>query len=286
MNAPSADPKTAPYWLTQAGWTYRGGDPGKWGRKAGKGSPALTCRDVSSDWQAWDLTGAAISCATKQRLAVNASLPALCKFTDLPDGSPGCRFDLPIELLRNTQEADPAQGISSPGPLQAWAQAVTAAATGRPAKKTKLASLSSEELVQWLENHGWPSSTENEIVLVNVPLPGLFCQIAVDSGCPLGTRLWCQLVEMSSWSDVCRDAARAFATVANQRLRLVRLASVAGASGELLQAEIIVPTTQIPGVWLEVALESLHVAIRLTARELAALRDPELAKLTLAAMSA
>jgi hypothetical protein len=183
------------------------------------------------------------------------------------------------------EEADPAQGISSPGPLQAWANAVTAAATGRHAESER-PSLSADELALWLERHGWPNSSENNLVRVNAPLPGLFCQIVVDSGCPRGTRLWCPLADTTSWSDVCREAAWAFATVANERLRLVRLASVADAAGEQLQAEIILPSTQIPGAWLEVALESLHAAIRLTARELSALRDPELAKWTLAAMAA
>ena len=103
----------------------------------------------------------------------------------------------------------------------------------------------------------------------------------IDSGCPLGTRLWCQLADMTSWSDV--PAAKRHGhlrRVANQRLRLVRLVSVVGEAVEQLQAEIILPSTQIPAIGWRLALEALHVAIRLTARELSALRDPELAKST------
>ena len=43
------------------------------------------------------------------------------------------------------------------------------------------------------------------------------------------------------------------------------------------------PDFGFPGAWLDVALECVHAAVVLTARELSALRDPELANWYLAA---
>jgi hypothetical protein len=52
-----------------------------------------------------------------------------------------------------------------------------------------------------------------------------------------------------------------------------------------LRAEVCWGTASIPGAWLTTALETVEAAIALVAREMAALRDPELAQLVLAAPS-
>jgi hypothetical protein len=246
----------------------------------------LTVHASSSCWQAWHLSGGGISAPpASDRLRRNARLPGLCKFVAGRGAASVCRFDLPVELLRSVEEADPAGG--PPGarhPLQAWAEGVSAAASGRRPKPIQ-ADGSAASLAAALEKNGWPVSAAEE-VRVSVSLPGLFRQILIEPCGSSATRLSCELADISSWPQACRSAALLVAGAANDRLRLARFALVAVEQTEKLFLEVNLTPAPIPGVWLDAALEAMHAAIRLTARELTALRDPELAKWTLAATAA
>ena len=72
------------------------------------------------------------------------------------------------------------------------------------------------------------------------------------------------------------------AVVANQRLPLVRFAINENSAPQYLRAEVHLGCASISSGWLAIALEVVEQAILLTARELQALRDRELAKMVLA----
>ena len=136
-----------------------------------------------------------------------------------------------------------------------------------------------EELAPLLEANGWAASAGEGAVRVSVALPGLFRQILVAAG----TRLRCELVDLHGWPAVSRRAALALAAAANDRLTLARFTVEGREAAETLAAEIDLASLPVPGPWLDVALEAMHTAVGLTARELSALRDPELAHWTLTA---
>ena len=76
------------------------------------------------------------------------------------------------------------------------------------------------------------------------------------------------------------------ARAANARLPLVRLAIDEPNQPTVLRAEVHLGSVPILGAWLTVAVEVISTAVALVARELEALRDPELAQLVLAAPAA
>lgn len=287
MNAASLPLRSAEDHLGGSGWKRHETRAGLWFRRTNAGTANLRGQNVSSDWQAWHLSGGVLSYpAPSEILQANAGLRGPCKFTASASDGSFCRFDLPLALLRNRQEADlPSGSLVGQDPLEAWAAVVAAVATGTATKSDQPVPAAGE-LAAWLEKAGWPASVADEEVRVSVSLPGLFRQIRLDCCGQQSGRLSCELTEITSWPAVCRDAALALAASANERLRLARFAAVASEQGEKLYVEIDLTPAQIPGVWLGLAVEAMYAAIRLTARELTALRDPELAKWTLAAASA
>jgi hypothetical protein len=115
-----------------------------------------------------------------------------------------------------------------------------------------------------------------------VPLPGLFRQVVLD-----GARARCELADLDGADDECGRAALHLAAAANDRLRVARFAVIPGDPAKQLVAEAYHGSSGVPGRRAGGAVEALHAAAVLTARELAALRgDRELACAYLAAHAA
>jgi hypothetical protein len=233
---------------------------------------------LSGSWETWYLAGGAVSGVPLEQLLVrNGRLAGPGKFVLQANGASCCRFDVPRGLRHDQTAAEHA--------VQAWAEAVTAIAMGsalEPAPGGK----SPEVLAAFLSEKGWSATAADGGVRVSLSLPGLFRQITVEAARVTCTRLQAELVDLAGWPEPCRRAAFRFAHAANVRLRLVRLALSSESAAEPLLAEIHLASAQVPGTWLEVAMEALAAALALSARELSALRDPELAQWFLAATAA
>lgn len=307
-----APPRTTGGWLALRGWAP--GKADRWQHPTPiplkgerKGRPLLHCRHGGSQWETWlVLRGAIVPPATDVApgegvLIANAKLAGPGKFVDtaaLPQGQGAaargaidCRFDLPRELLGHQGDGN-FSDIAYP--IDSWAKDVTALATGtaRPARAAAPDVVSVHML---LDKAAWPTTSADGLLRISTPLPGLFRQILIDVAGAHGPRLWCELVDLAGWPAHCRQAAIHLALAANARLRLVRFALVGQASNlshdsdrletcpTSLVAEVVLGSARVPGAWLDVALECLHSAVVLSARELSALRDPELANWYLAA---
>jgi hypothetical protein len=302
----------------QGKWRHETPIPIKGEKKA---RPLLVARHDSSQWEAWHLVRGAIVPPTKAIapgegvLIANAALAGTGKYvgqdshpvegeTGLESFPTTCRFDLPRELLGHQGEGDLAD---MQHPVEAWVQDVTALATG--ASSPSRSPAASLNLVHTLvDKAGWPTTAADGVLRISMPLPGLYRQILIDLAYVDGPRVWCELADFADWTSECRTAAVHLALAANERLRLVRFAlvgeqdvgcdrrsalapSLAGPGATALRlshparlvAEVVLGSARVPGAWLDVALECVHAAIVLTARELSALRDPELAKWYLSA---
>jgi hypothetical protein len=212
-------------------------------------------------------------------LKENAALPGPCKFIRRPEGTVVCRADLPRAVLGGEEIPDDEAGSN---PAAVWVAALTAMLGGEPVTAPALVAPPAE-IAALLEANGWVVAAADGVVRISIALPGLFRQTVLDTRSPGATRCWCELVDLKDWPDVCRTAALALAGAANDRLVLTRFALERRAEAEPLFAEINLASLPVPGAWLDVALEAMHTAIALTARELSALRDPELAQWALTA---
>jgi hypothetical protein len=232
------------------------------------GPAVLWVRPAAGGWEEWFLQGGAVPAG--DLLTENPRLGGPAKLVRDQQGGL-CRCDLPRELMDADMPADS-------HPLDSWLRDVTALADGSPAKPVPPAE-TPEALAARLEKAGWAAAAAKGQVRLSVSLPGLYRQIVLT-----GPRLGCELADLAGAAEPCRQAVLRFAAAANRRLRLARFAL---APTEVLMAEVHLGSAGVPGAWLEWALEALHTAVELTARELSALRgDPELARWFLAAVAA
>jgi len=317
----AAPPQTSGEWLGRAGW--RAGSAGKWRHEPipikgdKKGRPLLVCRHDSSQWEAWDLVRGAIVPPAKVIdrgegiLAANADLPGPGKYVAADfqpadeyggvDANVSCRFDLPRHLLGHQGDGDLADVEH---PAEAWVRDVTALAIRVPSSDPSPASHAAPSsklntVHARLDKAGWPTTSVDGRLRVSLSLPGLFRQILIDLDGVHGPHVWCELIDLNGVMAESRQAAVHFALAANARLRLARVALVGQAPGlratsaeagtqvgsvlHRLVAEVVLGSARVPGAWLDVALECVHAAVVLCARELSALRDQELAKWYLSA---
>ena len=129
---------------------------------------------------------------------------------------------------------------------------------------------------------------DGQRLLVHLTLPGLYQEIRVER-CGSGHLLVAaSLAGLAGLSAESRRAIDALAAEANARLPLVRYAVAAESQEQTLRAEVCLSSdcALVPGGWLATAVEVVEAAVTLSAREMQALRDPELANLVLAANAA
>ncbi len=272
-------PRTVGGWLERCGWQREGA--AGWSLATTHGPAHLRMQPGASDWQAWSVHGGALLRTSNSRLLRdNRRLAGPWKFVRGRPG-PSCRADLPAELLDSQPESDGVFG-ATPHPVETWAEMLTGLLRGQDLSPS--APAASTDLAAALVKQGWSAASDDGTVRVHIPLPGVFHQVAITQT-EAGTRLTCSLVDLADYSAVSRHAALLLAHQANARLRLVRFAVEVRDRQRWLQAEIDLSRARVPGAWLDVALPAMQTAIHLTARELAALRDPELAAWTLAAQA-
>jgi hypothetical protein len=268
--------------LARHGWKAGRDRPSRWRRTTPAGPAVLWADPAAGGWEEWSLQGGAVPAAA-DLLAANARLPGPGKLVRSAQGGCLCRFDLPRDLADAGAPADLPEGGH---PLDSWLRDVTAVAGGSPAEPVQPGE-APDALAARLEKAGWAAAAAEGKVRLSISLPGLFRQAVLDGWQPAGTRLWCELADLAGAAEPCRQAVLRLAGEANGRLRLVRFALVPAGAAEVLAAEVNLGSAGVPGPWLEWALEALHTAVVLTARELSALRgDPELARWFLAATAA
>lgn len=283
MSTALSHPQTLADYLAACGWQHEPAS-GSWRRATDRGSALLRPLDARSGWQQFELqSGYLPTPEAGGLLAANQRLYGPAKFVGGRSRPLLCRVDLPAEL---PDRADPASAGFDPSmfsdPVRAWAEAVTVCATGQRAAGRVPMRLDESHVARF-ERDGYSASFDDDELHIHVHLPGLFREIAIREEPGLGAIVTAELLDLSGLPDGCREAAFYFAEAANDRLGLVRLAVAEEPAPGILRAMVHVGWATIPGAWLHAALEAVEAAVTLTARELAALRDRELAELVLAA---
>ncbi len=284
--ADTASSRTLEHQLGACGWDWDAA--GRcWRRWAGEGQAVLRPIAERAGWRQFELDGGAVPRAESERvLAAQCRLWGPVKFVSRADGSVFCRADLPTEFAPSAQ---PAPGDFDHGtltdPVQAWARAVTAIVTGEhpaPGEPVRL----DDSLVAQLGRDGYSASLDDGDLHVHVHMPGLFREISIRDQPSLGATVTADLLSLEDLPDASREAAIYLAQRASDRIGLARMAVANDTAAGDVRVLVHVGWAPIPGVWLMAALEAVELAITLTAREMAALRDRELAVLVLAARAA
>jgi hypothetical protein len=237
-----------------------------------------------------------------------------------------CRADVPRQwseagkgaaFVGRPSQADN-DGLERPsyshvGPRQAWAAALTdfvrqtpgttadsslsvgrsftPSSSGRsetPSYVGEQCGLPLPAFAEQLQRAGWAATVDGHGLLVHLSLPGLYREICLEQSGNGHLLVAATLVELTTPPNESRRAIVALAAEANARLPLVRYAIAAEEQGESLRAEVCLSLecALVPGGWLLTAVEVVEAAVSLSAREMQALRDPELARLVLAANAA
>ncbi|NUQ64543.1 MAG: hypothetical protein HUU20_18920, partial [Pirellulales bacterium] len=253
----------------------------------GPGQAVLRPAGERAGWRQFELDGGALPLPEpSRRLFDNSRLYGPAKYVGRPDGSVFCRVDLPAEFAASSH-AEPGNfdPWAVPDSEQAWARGVTAFATGGlPVHEESLGLDAS--VVPQLQRAGYSASLDDGELHVHLHLPGLFREIFVRGEPSLGATVAADLLALGDLPDVSREAAIYLAQKANDRLGFARMAVVGDPAAGVLRAMVHLGWAPVPGVWLLAALEAVESAVTLTARELAALRDRELAEHVLAARAA
>lgn len=249
-------------------------------RDTARGAATLVEQPSIAGWLSWRATAEQLVPPGEvcELLRAHGRIPGPFKFVQRSDGISACRVDVPAEW----PDASPAGGSEAGGetckaddPWEIWSRTVTACVDDDPGIPSNTWPLTS--LLQELKHGGWAASIDEGRLHVNVQMPGLFRQIAVHCS-DQGAVVAASLVEASEISDVSRGAMLRLASEANARLPLVRFVLDDQTPSAFLRAEVHLGCAGIPGVWLTTAVSVVHAAVTLTARELSALRNPELAE--------
>jgi hypothetical protein len=293
MNTSTTDPNSLKDCLEDCGWqqeSFR-----RWTHPADGKQAILEQLEDCGDWRQYRLEGGAVPDSSRGRMFHdNHRLYGPVKFVAPPKRAPFCRVDLPKEFSpdyrsRHAELPGPDfEALRAQDPRQAWSAAVTACVTGETAGLCEPPPVDTE-LVERLNDFGWPASNDDGQLQVHLHLPGLFRHVRIErqagGGWP-GTKIVADLLSLDGVSGLWRRAALHLAQAANRRLPLVRVALKTEAGLSVLRAEVHIGCAPVSGQWLPTALEVVETAVSLTARELQALRDRELAKLVLAADAA
>jgi len=271
--------------LAQFGWQPNRADSGQ-GYVLADGAAFLDPQAELAGWGLYALRGSGLGHSSPDRLLDdNYRLEGPMKWVSTGKGPPICRVDIPSEWptvgKAGIEDADSGSGAS---PWAAWAAAVTAIALGK-AEGPGPASLPVEALARQLQRAGWAASVDDGQVHVHLQMPDLYCQIGLERCGASAVRVGATVAELGGLAPVCRRAIVALAHAANARLPLARFAAAGEKTSKQIRAEVClsVGCALVPGAWLTAAVEAVEAAASLTAREMQALRDPELAKLVLAA---
>jgi hypothetical protein len=259
----------------------------QWTRETENGQAVLRHVGDGGDWQQFHLRGGAVRRPNANgTFVVNDRLYGPVKFVTAPKRTPFCRADLPTEFSRiGRQSHGGLEDLTASDPLDAWASAITACATGQTQGLVS-PSPPDDRLVERLKAAGWSASLDEGQLHVHVHRPGLFRQVCLEPQVPAGMKLAADLLPLDGGNRRCRKAVLRLARAANRRLPLVRFAVTDHGGPRRLRAEVHMGCAPIPSGWLPAALEVVEAAISLVARELQALRDRELAELVLAADAA
>jgi hypothetical protein len=217
----------------------------------------------------------------------NARLFGTAKLVAQPGDCSICRIDVPDDLsgsIGSGSRFDECSDDDANDAPIAWAHAVTALATGSILPKASAASPGAAVIAE-LKQAGWSASADGVELVVHVQLPGVYRQVVLTRDRHAGVTLAAELIELADLQDECLRAMLVLAQHANARLPLVRMAVADPTNGLKLRAEVGFGAALIPGSFLLHALHVIEAAIGLTARELEALRDVELARLVLSATS-
>jgi hypothetical protein len=276
--------------LAACQWESRG--TGQWIRQTEQGEAVLHQIADRGDWLQFHLEGGMLPATTAAKMLTgNFRLRGPLKFVATAAGRPVCRADLPRQFPSLSADAfcdldgGRSDDLSRQSPLQTWAEAVTAAvaasqADGPPVEPPD------EKILKLVTDAGWSASLDDGQLHVHLHLPGLFQQVYFEPAGAAGGKIAADLLMLSGVRGAWLKAALRLARAANARLPLVRLAVTEDTTPRVLRAEVCVGCAPIPGEWLLAALEAAEAAVSLVAREFQALRDPELAKLVLAADAA
>lgn len=266
-------------YLANLGWHLREG--WQWALETSRGIARLAPIPGGGSWQHFSLAGGAVLDPASDRILVaNCGLYGPAKFVPGCE-TPYCRLDLPIEFDTPRRQCQVGMDeMASHDPRQAWAATVTALASG------DMAGLDTphvpETAVSALRDAGWSADHQGGQIEVHIHMPGLFRAIRSEPQDPPGLKLATDLFCLDGIEESHEMAVRRLAQVANERLPLVRLAIDENTEPRNLRAEVHLGCASIPSGWLSAALDVVVLAISLTAREVQALQDRELAKLVLA----
>lgn len=261
---------------------------GVWSLETPHGPAVLKQLRAGGDWLQFAVQGGLVPVISADRIcAENFGLYGPLKFVTSSSGRASCRADVPKEFSQFGQrghrgyDVAALEDIGAGDARRCWAAAVTAAMTGdfvglaAPPPPDKA-------LVEHLNEAGWPASFDDDRLQVHLHLPGLFRSVCMVPQEPPGMKVCAELLPLDGVGGHWWKAAMRLARAANDRLPLVRLALSGETRSRALWAEVHVGCAPIPSGWLPTALEVVEAAVSLTARELQALRDRELAELVLA----
>ncbi len=261
----------------------------QWSLATPRGKAGLTDMGDRCGCHRWRLRGGAVGAPARgTALQANHRLNGPCKFVEQAQGRPICRVDVPDEVAHGGPlgfNSTAGRGFSTTVPMfQSWAAALTQCAAGRTSDDAP-AEIAPDELARELTRSGWSAQVEEDAVEVHIQLPGVFRKIHVQQQRASGAVVWTELAELEGLEPSSLEASLHLASEANTRLSLVRITHIPDARTAGLRAEVHFGRVLIPA-WLPTALEAVEATVALVARELQALRDPELAKLVLAAAAA
>lgn len=282
---------TAEEALRQYGWKQAVNHHNRFVLLGRNGPMRMRRSHVDRNWTFFTIGGRSVQPVGTTLLHANAGLPGPWKFVAGPFGAPLLRADFPriLEIDGADDCGDRPLFDRQPSPVEAWVNDLSdfMALGNSQREPAKESAATTAEIATYLEQRGWAAAADGDVTRVMVTLPNACRHILVeDAGreCP---RIRAEMLDLAGWPAVCRRAAWELALTANTRLPLVRFSITGTDETEKLQAEVRLGTApRLPGVWLETAVESLRNAVAQCTRELAALREPELAHLVLAGQSA
>lgn len=271
--------------LADCGWQTDG--QRSWRLSTRHGDALLSEAGDRDSWRQYRLVGGAVpKPACNLVLHDNYHLFGPAKLVVRAGGPPVCRLDVPDGLEKSSAGLPWGDhGLDALDAYAAWAEAVSACATGDYGQD-RPASLPDESVADELQRAGWSTSWDDGLLHVHVQLPGVYRQLAIEHRPPVGVKLATELVRLDGLDDQCVEAMLVLAAEANARLPLVRMAIEDGTEGGALRAEVGFGRRLIAGALLAAALDAVETAVAMTARELEALCDPELARLVSAAAAA
>ncbi len=257
--------------LRGAGWNERT-DGRVWQRPTAHGMAQVQHVSDRGTWRHFAVSGGALPTIEGPAiLAANRRLAGPLKFVSLGGSRAGCRLDLPETIAAERHDVGQAfDAIERPFDLLARAVDAVVRDTDpalAPAARTP------ESTSRLLADAGYSASVDGESVHVHITHNGVYRQVHIGRA-----RVSAEIVNLDGYGSGSRTAAHLLVQQANERLPLVRF-SLADEGPAIVFAEIDWGKVPISGAWLNLSIACIDAAIALTARELEAVRDPQLGEL-------